>query len=209
MYHAATMIKISVSDEINKALHQLQSVAEAKQFRFAVAKALTVTAAQVQAEVRQNMPGRFQIRKDWVIKGIKMEKATKDDLTATVYSRDAFMGLQEVGGPKDPRGHYLAIPTISVRRTPRELIRKSDRPKALGEKATIVDYNGKKWLALRSGPYHKRLRKEGRLRLMYLLIPVAQIQKRLGLGEDAMKVVRMRFSQNLKDALEYAMSKPK
>lgn len=196
------MIKISVSSEIENAIRQLQTISEAQQFRFAVAKALTNTAVEVQKEVRKNMPGRFTLRRQWVVNGILVERATKDSLTATVYSRDKFMGLQEVGGPKSPLHQYLALPTSMVRRTKTDVISKADRPKNLGDKVEVIEFEGHKWLAL------KRARKGAnnqRLRLLYLLVPRAQLQKRLGLGEDAQKVAKLRFSQNLKDAMEFAL----
>lgn len=196
------MIKISVSSEIENAIRQLQTISEAQQFRFAVAKALTATAVEVQKEVRENMPNRFTLRRQWVVNGIMVERATKDNLTATVYSRDKFMGLQEVGGPKSPLRQYLALPTSMVRRTKTDVIAKADRPKNLGDKVEVIEFEGRKWLAL------KRARKGAnnqRLRLLYLLVPRAQLQKRLGLGEDAQKVAKLRFSQNLKDAMEFAL----
>lgn len=196
------MIQISVSSEIENAIRQLQTISEAQQFRFAVAKALTATAVEVQKEVRKNMPGRFTLRRQWVVNGILVERATKDNLTATVYSRDKFMGLQEVGGPKSPLRQYLALPTSMVRRTKTDMITKADRPKNLGDKAEVIEYEGRKWLAL------KRPRKGAnnqRLRLLYLLVPRAQLQKRLGLGEDAQKIARLRFSANLRDAMEFAL----
>ena len=54
----------------------------------------------------------------------------------------------------------------------------------------------------RKGP---AVRSAGVLRLLYLLVPRAQLQKRLGLGEDAQKVAKLRFSENLKAAMEFAL----
>lgn len=196
------MLNISVHTDINRALSQLQTIAEAQQFRFAVAKALTNTAYDVQREVRKNMPQRFTIRKQWVVQGIKVDKATKQNLSARIYSRDKFMGLQEIGGPKSPLHQYLAVPTSMVKRTKRDLIAKSDRPKNLGARAEVIDFEGHKWLAL------KRPREGAngqRLRLLYLLVPRASIKKRLGLGEDAERITRARFGENLRAAIEFAM----
>lgn len=196
------MINISVASEIQAAVAKLQTLSEAQQFRFSVAKALTTTASQVQQEVKKNMPSRFTLRRQWVVQGIRMERATKDNLTAKVYSRDKFMGLQEIGGTKGPLRNYLAIPTRMVKRTPTDMIRKSDRPKALGDKVEIVDYKGHKYLALKKG---RKGAGGQQMRLLYLLIPRANIKKRLGLGDDAIKVAKAQFTNNLRDALEYAM----
>lgn len=196
------MLQVSVKSEIENAIRQLQTIGQAKQFQFSVAKALTNTAYDIQKEVRKNMPQRFTLRRQWVVQGIRVDRATKDSLTATVYSRDKFMGLQELGGPKSPLRNYLAVPTSMVRRTKTEMIAKSDRPKNLGNRAEIIELHGKKWLAL------KRDRKGAngnRLRLLYLLVPRAQVKKRLGLGDDAAKIARLRFTENLKSAMEFAM----
>lgn len=210
------MMQISVASEIQKAVSQLQTIAEAQQFRFSVAKALTVTAAQVQQEVRKNMPERFTLRRQWVVNGIRIEKATKDNLTATVYSKDAFMGRQEVGGTKVPKfDNHLAIPMRAVRRTKTGMINAADLPSNLG-KAEFSVKRGKQMAPRRgaggsvfklvsNGRTYLCRRRNGQVELLYLLVPNAQVKKRLGLGDDAKKIARLKFAQNLNDALEFAM----
>lgn len=196
------MMQISVQTNIEAALRKLKSISERQQFAFATARALTQTAAQVQAEVKKNMPSRFTLRRQWIVQGIRIERATKQNLTATVYSRDKFMGLQEMGGPKSPLRNFLAIPTSMVRRTKTDMVRKSDKPRALGDKAEIVEVKGRKYLALkkpRKGANGKRLR------LLYLLVPRAKIAPRLKLGEDGVRVARAQFVANLERALEDAL----
>lgn len=196
------MLTISVQTDIEQAIRKLATFTEQQQFKFSVAKALTKTAVDVQGEVRKNMPSRFVLRRQWIVQGIRVERATKQNLTATVYSRDKFMGLQEFGGSKSPLRNYLAIPTSMVRRTKTDVIAKSDRPSSLGDKASIIDFNGHKWLAL------KKPRKGAggnKLRLLYLLVPRAQLKERLGLGKDGMRVARAMFVDNLRDALEQAV----
>ena len=196
------MLSISVQSDLTQAIARLRSVTEAQQFRFAAARALTQTAAEVQAEVRRNMPSRFTLRRQWVVQGIRIERATKDNLESVVYSRDRFMGLQEAGGTKTPLGNYIAVPTAAVRRTKSQLIAKSDRPAALGDRAHVIDYNGHKWLALKKS----RKVNGGRLRLLYLLIPRAHLAERLGLRKDGMRVVRARFRENLAASLAAAVA---
>ena len=193
---------LSVESDIAKAIAKLKSITEAQQPRFSVAKALTDTAKDVQAEVRKNMPQRFTLRRQWVVQGIRFEKATKETLTATIYSRDKFMGLQELGGPKSPLRQYLAIPTRAVRRTPKDIIKAADKPKNLGDKAHVVEVEGHKYLALKKP---RKGRSGNELRLLYLLVPRAQIKERLGLNKDAQRIVRANFAGNLQRALEYAM----
>lgn len=196
------MMQISVQSDIEDALRKLQTLTEQQQFAFATAKALTQTAYDVQQELRKNMPQRFILRRQWIVQGIRVDKATKTNLTATVYSRDKFMERQEFGGTKSPLRNYIAIPTKMVRRTKTDMIAKSDRPGQLGDKAAIVDYNGHKWLALKKG---RKGAGGQQMRLLYLLVPRAQIKERLGLNKDGMKIARAKFAQNLQDALEYAV----
>lgn len=198
------MITVSVQTDIEKALAKLATITEAEQFRFSVARALTMTAVEIQQEVRRNMPGRFVIRRQWVLQGIRVDRATKDNLAARIYSRDAFMGLQEYGGDKHPRGRMLAVPTRLVKRTPKGLVAKRDKPRALGDKVEEITYKGHQWLALKK----PRAGRSGNdLRLMYLLIPRADIDERLGLRKDAEKIARLRFAENLRVALADAVAR--
>ena len=198
------MITVSVQTDIEKALAKLSTITEAQQFRFSVARALTMTAVEIQKEVRRNMPGRFIIRRQWVIQGIRVDRATKDNLTARIYSRDLFMGLQEYGGDKHPRGRFLAIPTRLVRRTPKGLVAKRDKPRALGDKVEEITFKGNQWLALKKA---RAGRGGTELRLMYLLVPRADIDERLGLRKDAERIARLRFAENLRVALAEAVAK--
>ena len=192
-----------VTSDITRAMAQLKSLAEASQFKFAVAKALTQTAYEVQAEVKRNMPGRFTLRRQWIVQGMRVERATKTDLVATVYSRDKFMGFQEFGGPKSPLRNYIAVPTKAVRRTKTQMISKADRPKSLGDKVEIVEVNGDKYLALKK---RNRVGASGnKLRLLYLLIPRAQMHERLMLRQDGERIARARFLPNLQRAIDEAV----
>ena len=195
---------VSVQTDILKSLVKLRSITEAQQFRFSVAKALTQTAADVQGELRKNMPSRFTLRRQWIVQGIRTQRASKTNLQALVYSRDKFMGLQEFGGDKNPLRRYIAIPTSMVKRTRTDLIAKRDRPAALGDKVGIVEVNGNKYLALKGTG--RKVANGKRLRLLYLLVPRANIKERLGLGKDGDKIARARFRQNLQNALRDAVA---
>jgi hypothetical protein len=195
-------MRITIQSNMGDAIAQMQAITDASQLRFALARALTVTAADIQQEVRRNIPGRFNLRRQWIVQGIRIDRATKANLEARVYSRDDFMRLQETGGDKTPRGNYVAVPTKLVRRTAKDIIRKADRPRALGDRAEVVDFKGNKFLAL------KRPRKgngDQRLRFLYLLVPRADIDQRLKLREDGVRIARERFGQNLQASIDLAM----
>lgn len=162
------------------------------------------------------MPSRFTLRRQWIVQGIRIEKATKDNLTATIYSKDAFMGRQEVGGTKTPKyDRHLAIPMRAVKRYKSGLIADADLPKNLGQAQFSVRRGGKDVARRGAGGSVFKLvsngrtflcrRRNGQVELLYLLVPRADVHKRLGLGDDAIKVARVQFSNNLRDSLEYAM----
>lgn len=195
-------MQISVASDIAKAAAKLRSITEAQQFRFAVATALTRTAYDVQKEVRANMPQRFTLRRDWIVRGIMVDRATKLNLTARVYSRDKFMGRQEAGGPKDPLRNYIAIPTKAVRRTAKDLIRRTELPSSLGDRAHIVTVNVNKFLALKKA---RKGKAKNELRLLYLLVPRARVNPRLGLGQDGRRVAPVKFAEHLRQALQDAV----
>ena len=90
-----------------------------------------------------------------------------------------------------------------VRRTPKQLLAKADRPKNLGDKAGIVEVNGKKYLALKRG--RKSKRNGVQLRLLYRLIERAQIKPRLKMRDDAEGVIKAQFAKNLEQAFVAAM----
>ena len=112
------------------------------------------------------------------------------------------MDLQETGGTKDPIGNYLAIPSRLVRRTPKDLVRKADKPRSLGDRASIVEYKGNKFLALKNP---RKAANGQRLRFMYLLVPRASMKERLKLHDDARRVIAQRFPINLQAAIAAAM----
>jgi hypothetical protein len=193
---------MNIQSNIKQAVAKLQRITDAKQLPFAIARALTVTARDVQDEVRNNLAQRFTLRNNWVRQGIQIQRATKQNLESIVFSRDAFMGLQELGGAKSPLGNYLAVPTSLVRRTPKDMIRKSDRPKSLGDKVGIIEFRGRKWLALKRS---RKGRNKTELRLMYLLVPRADIEPRLKLRDDGLRVSQAVFERRLQESLELAL----
>lgn len=186
-----------------------------REMPFAIAKGLTKTAQDVQAKVIADLPGKFTLRTGWYKPntpyGFKIEKATKQNMTATVFTRAPFMQLQEEGGTKRmPSGKRIAVPFLEqqgrkpgviygVKRTKRDLIMKSQKPRNLAKAFTIKGKHGD-LLAVRQGRGKRSV-----LRIMYALEQVAQIKKRLGFAETAKMVVNAVWRRNLEEAIDYAL----
>lgn len=182
---------------------------------FAIAKGLTKTAQDVQSKVIEGLPNRFTLRTGWYKPntpyGFKIEKATKQNMTAKVFTKAPFMQLQEEGGTKRlPSGKRIAVPFLEqqgrrpgvvygVKRTKRDLIMKSQKPRNLAKAFTLKGRHGD-LLAMRQGRGKRSV-----LRIMYALEQVAQIKKRLGFAETARMVINAVWRRNLEDAINYAL----
>ena len=115
-----SLINITVDiDAPRAALRELRD----KQLPFTIAKALTYTAQDGQAESRRVEGQVFKLRNDWLTYNTKIKAATKDNLVAVVYedSRNRkgdapdYLGDQEDGGI---RGGYLKIAGAEYRAIP-------------------------------------------------------------------------------------------
>lgn len=177
------------------------------QMPFATSRALNSLAFDVRDKVRGSMPQNFTIRRQWVVNQMQVKKrASKADLEAIVGTSEPgrFLAKHEEGGTRTALGRYIAIPTRAVKRTKTDQIRKSDRPASLGSKASVIDYNGNKWLALnKSRKWAKG--SASKTRLLYLLKPRTQIDERLQLHEQGQSVVRTNGSRALQQAVDYAL----
>lgn len=177
------------------------------QMPFATSRALNSLAFDVRDKVRGSMPQNFTIRRQWVVNQMQVKKrASKADLEAIVGTSEPgkFLAKHEEGGTRTALGRYIAIPTRAVKRTKTDQIRKSDRPASLGSKASVIDYNGNKWLALNKSRKWAQ-GSASKTRLLYLLKPRTQIDERLQLHEQGQSVVKMNGSRALQQAVEYAL----
>jgi hypothetical protein len=204
-------IKVNGMENVQRYMEALRQ----NQLPFAMAKALTKTAQDVQAKVIAGLPSQFTLRTKWYQPntpyGFKIEKATKTNLSAKVYTKAPWMQLQETGGVKQVPGKRLAIPFLEkqgsrpgiafgVKRTKRDLIMKSQKPQALGSKAFILKGKKGDLLAMRTGRGKRSI-----LRILYALEPKANIKARLYFAETAQQVVDQKWRPNFEEAIAYAL----
>lgn len=113
-----------------------------EEIRFRTAKTLTLTAKAVQKSQQAHMARTYNVRNRQLLKGIRIQPATKDRMVAAVYTIDEFWKLHESGGTKRPRSAAtLAIPDArrpagSVKRTGSGRISSGTRPRSLLARST-------------------------------------------------------------------------
>lgn len=178
----------------------------AKQVRFALAVTLTAVAKEAQDAVVTDIESTFTVRNNWDkpsnAMGVKVLPASKHDLSAAVATRADWLNLHEEGGTKKPAGRNLAIPTQNVRRTKRDLIQKSQRPKALRGKRTFV-------LQTKNGPvlYQRKGKgKRSQIVALYRLKPSARIKKQSTVAEPTLRVFGRRFDAIFERELTKALA---
>lgn len=182
---------ITVKFDAKKLTRYLEK--KTKDIKFAAARALTDTATDIQLEIRRQIPQRFVLRRNWIVNGIRITPASRDNLLATVYSKDSsFMLRQETGGDKRPaQGSNLAIPSVGprgVKRTKSGLVSKTQLPSALGSKAFKVPGRGGKQLLM--------MRDKRGMKLLYVLQRDARVRPRLGMTETAKRLYSDRFARH-------------
>ena len=165
----------------------------AKQVRFALATTLTSLAKEAQHASVSETERAFTVRNNWLqpsnAMGIKVLPASKEDLSAAVATRADWLVPFQEGGTKTPKGANLAIPTKNVRRTKRDVIRKTQRPNALRGKRTFL-LPTKNGLVL----FQRKGRgKRSTITALYRLKPSARIQKRSTVVEPTLRVFGRRF----------------
>lgn len=132
---------------------------------FEVIRALTRTARDAAAQVKREMPRRFILRRDWVLKGIRFDAANRGSPVSRVYSVDPYMTKQEEGEEYSPSGAHVAIPA-GVRRSKADGIPLSMFPRMLKARQDIF----KAEIRGRGGWGLFQNEKEG-IKLLYLLRP--------------------------------------
>ena len=180
-------LNLTADTKATKALARSMS-----QLRKAVAKALTGLAYDVRDGVRASLPDRFTIRRPWVAKGIGVAPASSGTLTATVFSRDYFMELQETGGTKSGR---MSIPVGRMAATARtKVLPKSLWPRALRNRRNVF---------VRKGTLYERRGKQ--ISALYLLRKRQRVTARFGMIQTVVGIVGRNAEHKISRALRSGM----
>jgi hypothetical protein len=196
--------------------------------KFGIAKTLTDLAIASQEEVRKDLPKKFQIRREFVPKGIRIRPASKNNLQSFVYSIDSggrrdFMARQEFGGIKTPEsatGRHIAIPLRAVKPTPQTIVQQGWKPKNLLRMLPNNPNmkNDKKRLAMaqralafkvkskdRPGVEIILMKKGGVYVPAWLLVPAAKVPQREFLAGPSLRAINLNTQRLLRDNLIAAL----
>lgn len=169
--------------------------------RFAASIALTRAAQSAKAAVVNSLPTKFTIRTGWVAKGIRIKPSDKTSLTASVWSKDKFMALQETGGTKTPgSARSVAIPH-AARSGKTGTTTPSKYPRALLAKGKHFIGKSKYGHAL----YGRAGRGGRKLKLMYGFAPEVKIQQRFGMAQTVETSVNSSFAAHFGAGLAKAL----
>lgn len=175
-----------------------------KQIPYAIATALNKTAFDVRKEiVEKSWPESVNAKnKRFARTAFRVKKATKRDLTASVYDslgRDVFDRLIH-GKPHIPySGTHLAIPVAPWLLTKSGYLSKRGRQYLNpGNAQTFVKDHG-------HGPAIWLKKKRGGIELLYVLKPKVRTPKKFDFYKDAEKAARRHWKRNMEAALAHAI----
>jgi hypothetical protein len=220
------MAQLSIRHELGTLNKEFLRRFTASNIKFGVAKTLTDLAIASQAEVRKDLPKRFEIRRKWVPQGIRIRPASKSNLESAVFSIDSggrrdFMARQQTGGIKTPEsGRHIAIPLRAVKPTPQTIIQQGWKPKNLLRMLPNNPNakNDKKRLAMaqrgqafkvkskdRPGVEIILMKKGGVYVPAWLLVPSARVPEREFLARPILRAINLNTQRLLRENLIAAL----
>lgn len=183
------MVELVVKSNIRR-FSRLLTRYQKRQLPFAVSQALNATAFEGRGAGIKAFDRDFDLRNKGFARGIlRVDKATKRDLSAAVFDRREldYLVTQQDGGVKRPRsGQHIAVPR-QARRTARG-VAKADRPRQI-----IASGKG---FATRRAIFRKVGRGGRQLKLMHSLIRQARIRPRLKFDRDIERLALRRFDRH-------------
>ncbi|MET0155206.1 MAG: hypothetical protein ABW189_03765 [Rickettsiales bacterium] len=189
-------MEISVTHNLKEFAAGLDRIRR-QQIPFAAMLALNDTAKDVQKAAVSRAEAAFENRRKWYApgapSGIKVERATKGSLKASVYTKVRWAELQEKGGTKTPqRGKNLAVPSDA---TPVSLRRAGGVRKLLDTR--------KRAFLLPKGAFVRRSRSS--IERMFAFSPDAHVRPRFGFFEAALREARKAFAGHMRRRLAQAL----
>lgn len=185
-----------------------------KQLPFAQALALTRTAQAAQRKIKAGLSDRFEIRNNFIERGVRIQAATKRRTQAAVFwrapggaSRRGFadtLARQETGGIKRPRKKTIALPR-GIKRGAGGRITKGNQPGRLLERKNVFIAEVRGGAAIL-----RRVGKSGRPKLLYFLTPrAARIKERFEFRETATRVASRVYRREFGKAFARALATKK
>lgn len=200
-------IRITVRNDFAKTAAKLKAMAK-KQVPFAISLTLNQLAREVQAEVKNQIPKNFNLRRKWIVNGIRVKSSTKKSLEAAVFSRDKIMNKHEFGGSKTSSttkvwkvGNKVAIPTALAKGgRAHGIVPEKFWPENLKDAFRIQTKDGRDFLAIRMS---------GKLAIMYTLEDKITVKDRLKMRVIGNDVVKRRLNKVFGEKLAYAIATEK
>ncbi|MBX6382093.1 MAG: hypothetical protein IRZ07_03830 [Microbispora sp.] len=196
-------MQINVSVDIRKATRFLDDAAR-RQIPFATAKALTATADAARIAVTRSLPQTFDRPTPFTLRAIGIKAATKRDLTARVFVKDAqakYLALEETGGTRTPdKGVALVMPKAVARNAfgniPKGMLQRLKRQKNV--------FVGKPE-GSNAGGFYRRL-KNDKLQPLAIFFSKAVYRPKFGFKAQVETVARRVFPVALREALKQALA---
>ncbi len=171
-----------------------------KKITIVTAISLTKTAKEVQQGLIIGTKRRFSIRKAWLERGkysIRVTPATKDKLRSKIWNDAPWMTGHEEGEERLPQSKTRAVPTSNVRRSKKDLIFSSNKPRNLKNSFIVTDKNdGKIHIFKRTGRGKRSI-----VKLMYNLIKKAKIAPEWKFKDTGEKIANVKFNKIFYDEL--------
>lgn len=193
------MIHIRVSHDLHRLGRTLDKF-QKQQLPFATARALTAVARSAGHEVTRSLPTTLDRPTPFTRRAIGITPARKTNLQSEVFIKDVqaqYLGLQEQGGPREPKGKALVLP-VGVKLNQYGNIARRALARAKGRKDTFVG------TVKGVGGFWQRT-KNGGLKLLAAFRPKATYQPRLGFAHRVERVVRAEFPRRMREALAEAL----
>jgi hypothetical protein len=170
-------MQLRATVDVSEAVAGLDDL-QKSQIPFALAKTLTGCAKAAQAKVQENLGGKFTLRNDFTLRGIRIKPAEKraSVIEADVHTDTAnratgapdYLLPQEEGGEKVPHNGraHLAVPTRYLRQLAPGIIPAELRPRNL----MALSDNAGKYPAMKRGSRERIMRNPRLVRGFYFFI---------------------------------------